>query len=299
MMADTIDAGAAMWVGPASEPGGAGAWDDDWRRLLVRWWRQSLAVAQAHPRLVGSWASIAAGLTVLDASALALEAWLGRGEDARRAVPGVVVSLGVIHADTFVHLNMNAAKPGDAPFETLGLPAVLTLLRRTIAGFLWAHLIGRRPLKSTPALAAAMAVGSASDVIDGAIARGRQRATRLGAYLDAEADFSFWTALALTLGARKLLPRWLIALLVTRFVAPAMIAGAGYIGLGRQVQVGSTIAGKAAAVAQLATCGMALAPRGASHTLDRAHGAVHVITAGLLLAAPLAQAARILRAPRV
>lgn len=270
------------------------------RRWLARWWPQWGAIAWAHPRrLVASWAGTAAGLTLVDAAALALEARLGAREAAMRAVPGLAISLTIMHVDTFLHLGMNAPDVDTAPFETMGLPVVVTLLRRSIACFLWAHLIGRRPLASRRALAALLCAGAASDVVDGAVARRCGRTTRLGAYLDAEADFSFWMALVLTLDARRLLPHWLIAVLAWRFGAPVVMAAVSHFGLHRPVRVGSTIAGKAAAVAQLVACGAALRPRRTSRTSARAYAALHVVTAGFLLAAPLAQARRLLGTPRL
>lgn len=126
------------------------------------------------------------------------------------------------------------------------------------------------------------------------MARRRGQVTRLGAYLDAEADFSFWASLVLTLGAHRLLPRWLIALLFARFGAPVVLAGICYIGLRRPVRVGSTVVGKAAAVAQLVACGAALRPRRrTSCTPDAGDAVLHAVTAAFLLAAPIAQARRI------
>jgi phosphatidylglycerophosphate synthase len=265
--------------------------------LLKWWWRRVGWLVRSHPRLIASWAATAASLTLLDTVALALVARLGGRDAARRAAPGLALSLAVMHVDTLLRLGTNASEPGAEPHDTIGLPVALTLLRRNIAGFLWAHLIGGRPLASRPTLAALLAVGAASDVVDGALARRRRRTTRLGAYLDAEADFSFWAAMALTLGACGRLPRWLIALLFARFGAPVVFAGVSHFGLGRPVPVGSTIAGKAAAVAQLVVCGAALRPRGAGHASDRASKLLHVVVAGFLLAAPLAQAWRLLGAP--
>ncbi len=261
---------------------------------LASVWQQARDVWKSHPRLMASWASVAAVLTLADAAALALEAWSGDREAAQRAIPGTVAALGVMHADVFLRLSANASDPAAAPFETLGMPTVLTLVRRTIAGFLWGHLAGGRPVASRSGLQALMILGGASDVLDGALARHDGRTTRLGAYLDAEADFSFWAALALTLGERKVLPRWLIGMLFSRFVVPAACAGVSYCGLHRRVTVASTIVGKVAAVAQFAMCGAALARRPDSRRMGRAYAALTGITAALMVASPLAQALRML-----
>lgn len=252
------------------------------------------ASARARRRLLRSWAVTAAGLTVMDAAGLALEAWRGGRDAASRAVPGLAFALTVMHADTWMQLRQNSHNQSIPPRDTIGLPVALTLLRRTIAGFLWAHLLGRRPVASRRALSALLAVGAASDVVDGAVARRRGQVTRQGAYLDAEADFSFWASLVLTLGALRLLPRWLIALLFLRFGAPVALAGVSHLALRRPVQVGSTVVGKAAAVAQLVACATALRPARKPGPLD---AVIHALTAALMLAAPIAQARRILGAP--
>jgi CDP-diacylglycerol---glycerol-3-phosphate 3-phosphatidyltransferase len=250
--------------------------------------------AQAYRRLLRSWAATAAGLTALDAAGLALEARRGGRDAAVRAVPGLAFALTVMHVDTLIHLRQTARDQAPPPRDTLGLPVTLTLLRRTIAAFLWAHLLGGRPVMSRRALSALLALGAASDVVDGAVARRRDQVTPLGAYLDAEADFSFWSSLVLTLGALRLLPRWLIPLLFLRFGVPVALAGMSHLALRRPVKVSSTVVGKAAAVAQMVACVTALRPARKPGPLD---AAVHVLTAVLMLAAPIAQARRILGAP--
>jgi phosphatidylglycerophosphate synthase len=277
-------------AGATRAPAGDGPAARRWPRRL---WQRLTATVRQRPHLVASWARTAAGLTLVDAAALALEARLGEREAATRAAPRMAALLAVAHSATFIHLSANATARDAAPSESIGLPNVLTLLRLNIAVFLLAHLLGGRPLASRPALAALLAVGAASDVVDGAAARRSGGTSRLGAYLDAEADFSFWAALALTLGARGLLPRWLVALLIARYGAPAVFAGVSHVGLRRPVPVGSTIVGKAAAVVQLVVCGAALWPRRATPTREATSTLLHALAAGFLLAAPLAQARRI------
>ncbi|MBF6592150.1 MAG: CDP-alcohol phosphatidyltransferase family protein, partial [Ktedonobacterales bacterium] len=158
-------------------------------------------------------------------------------------------------------------------------------------------LLAARPAPQ-PAALAALVIGGASDIADGALARRTGRQTRLGAYLDAVADYESWAALALTLGARRLLPRWLVALLLARFSAPFAFALATYFGWVRRVPLGSTSVGKAAGVAQAVAFTAALAPaRLLSPRARTTRQLLYGVTAVLLLAAPLIQLRRILAPP--
>jgi phosphatidylglycerophosphate synthase len=263
-------------------------------------WRRAQTTAQASPRLVASWKRTAARLALGEIVGLALEAWRGDRQAALRAAPGVLVTWGVTQGDTYLHLGMNAQARAAPSWDTLGLPVTLTLLRRTVAGFLWAHLLGGRPVRDRLILGMLLGIGATSDVLDGAVARRQQRVTRLGAYLDAEADGSFWLALGLTFAAQRVLPRWFFALLCVRFGAPVLAAALSYSVLRRSPSVGSTIIGKAAAVAQLAVFSAALlssrrpAPRVA---VQRAYWLLQGTTAALLLAAPCAQVVRLFASP--
>lgn len=266
-----------------------------WGRFLARAWRQAWATGRAHPRLVRSWALTAGGLALAEAAALDIESRLGRRAAALRAIPGTALGTVLVAFDVYAHLGMNAGEPGQPLHATLGLPTALTLARRGVAALLWGHLLGRRPVAQPVALAALLVAG-ATDIADGALARRTGRRTRLGAYQDAVADYEFWGGLALTLGARRLLPRWLVALLLLRFTTPFAFALASYFGWVRRVPVGSTAIGKVAGVAQAATFGAALVPANglakgmvAGASARRLRRLLHAGTAALLIAAPLAQ----------
>jgi phosphatidylglycerophosphate synthase len=270
-----------------------------WRRI-VDGWRRAQTTAQIYPRLVASWKRTAAHLALAEVAGLALEAWRGDRQTALRAAPGVLLTWGATQGDTYLHLGMNVQERAAPPWDTLGLPVTLTLLRRTIAGFLWAHLLGGRPVRDRLILGTLLGLGATSDVLDGSLARRRRRVTRLGAYLDAEADGSFWLSLGLTFAARRILPRWFFALLCARFGVPVLAAAVSHAVLGRSPTVGSTVIGKAAAVAQLAIFSAALlssrrpAP---GRAVQRAYRVLQGVTAALLLAAPLAQVVRMFASP--
>jgi len=264
-----------------------------WLRFFGRSWQRSQATASAHPRLVASWARVGGGLACAEAAALALEARLGARAGARRALAGTAVCYAAAQLDTYVHLGLHQPRRGEPLYPTLGGATALTLARRGIAGMFVGHLLGGRRLPRGLVLVL-LAAASASDVADGALARRKQRVSRLGAYLDGVADFELGAALTLTLAAERLLPRWLAVLLLARWVGPLAFTLARYFGAGSRVALDSTAIGKAAGVAQAVTLGAALMPATSGGMLLRARGGLYVATAVLLVAAPLSQLLRVL-----
>lgn len=288
-----------------------------WTRFLARSWARSRATASAHPRLVASWAGTVGALALGQATALDLEARLGtwherhtgtqrkgtkwKGTDgarttALRALPWSFALLGEIAFDAYAHLGMNARQRGDRLDPTLGMPNALTLTRRSISALLWGHWLARRAAPRGLLLGALVAAG-ATDVGDGALARATGRQTRLGAYLDAEADYEFWSGLALNLGAARRLPRWFVVLLLARFTLPFAVALASYFGWVNRVTIGSTRLGKVAGVAQAVTCSAVLLPARPPDQLPdqlpeqsrRGWRLLFGATAALLVIAPLMQ----------
>ncbi|HLJ81159.1 MAG TPA: CDP-alcohol phosphatidyltransferase family protein, partial [Ktedonobacterales bacterium] len=216
--------------------------------------------------------------------------WMGTGEardTARRVGPLAALWLSIAQADTYVHLGLNNPAHGTPVFESIGTPTTLTLARRGIAALLWGHLLAKRPA-GQGYLALALVAALATDVADGAVARARKRTTRLGSYMDGLADFELWTGLALTLGARRLIPRWLLALLLMRWLGPLAVACAAYFGKVRRVPLSSTALGKMCGGAQAAVIAAALLPDGMRKRIAPLRAPLHAATAVLLVAAPLA-----------
>jgi phosphatidylglycerophosphate synthase len=189
---------------------------------------------------------------------------------------------------------MNAAYRHEPPREDLGVPTTLTLVRRGIADYLWAHLLAGRPASPRVALIALIGAGC-TDMVDGWLARTLHRSTRLGAYLDGLADGSFWLALTFTIASRRRLPRWLVPLLVLRWSTPVLFAAIRFFHFGKRVPLGSTLAGKGAAIAQALTFALALAPQPITRRVAPATPLLSPLIAGFLIAAPLAQLRRMLR----
>lgn len=261
-----------------------------WVRFLGRSWRQARVTARTHPALAASWRRTSVGLALGLAGALALEGAAGgkEGRDTmRRAGPLAALWLAMAAVDTYVHLGLNNRARGTPIYQSVGTPTALTLARRCIAGLLWGHLLAKRPAGRSY-LALALAGALATDITDGAVARRRDRTTRLGGYMDGLADFELWTALALTLDARRLIPRWLLAVLLARWLGPLAVAYAAYFGKVSRVPLSSTALGKLSGGAQATTLAVALLPDGARARVGPLRAPLHAVTAALLVAAPVA-----------
>lgn len=112
---------------------------EGWLRFLGRSWGQSRAAARAHPALVGSWARVAAGLTLAEALTLALEARssdAGAAKAALRAVPGAALWLASAQLDAYVHLGMNQQARDLPIYEGLGATPRATLAAGAATGTL-------------------------------------------------------------------------------------------------------------------------------------------------------------------
>lgn len=262
-----------------------------WLRFLGRSWRQSRMTAQHHPALTASWRRTSAGLALALAGVGALDAASMHTTTSHAAVPPALplagLWLALASGDAYVHLGLNNTTRGEPVFESIGAPTTLTLARRGIAGLLWGRLLSGRPARRGY-LALALAAALVTDIADGAVARTQARTTRLGGYLDGLADFEFWTALALTLGAHRLLPRWLLLVLLARWLGPLTVAYAAYFGNVSRVPLSSTALGKISGGAQAATLAVALLPEVMQQRIAPLRAPLHAATALLLLAAPLA-----------
>lgn len=93
-------------------------------------------------------------------------------------------------------------------------------------------------------------VAGISDGVDGYIARRYNLRTELGAHLDPVADKALLVSIYVTLGFLKLLPAWLVILVVTRDV---MIVGAFLLAqmMGRPVKIAPLMVSKVNTTAQI------------------------------------------------
>ncbi len=193
-----------------------------WGRFFADSWRKSRQTAKAHPLLACSWARVSVGMGLLALAGWAV-IWLVEGQRAAlNVLPTLALCLAVQQSDVFVHLGLNR-DPDRQMRERLGLPTTLTLIRGMLAGLLVAHLLrGQIP---PPALMLGVYLpGMATDLLDGLLARRTGWMTRLGGYLDGEADFYLFASVALCAWLAGRLPGWFALAMLLRFVV--LIGGA-------------------------------------------------------------------------
>lgn len=269
-----------------------------WVRFLGRSWRQTQATARTHPKLVRSWAVASALVGAATATACLVEVrWGHTGCDHWWSAPLVTVGYGYAVFDVYVHLGLNNRARGLPLYSSLGWANTLTLARSAAATLLWARVLAGQQLHGLfPALL--LLAAGATDVADGAIARRLGQTSRLGQYLDSVADFSLWLALGLALWAHRLLPRWLVGLLIGRWLAPMAVAFGQYFGVGARLAIGSTRTGKVAGIAQGLVVASALLPNALQKHVRPIVPYLHAACAALLVAAPTSQLAK-LRGDRV
>jgi cardiolipin synthase len=98
----------------------------------------------------------------------------------------------------------------------------VTVVRAHSAGF--GFVFALSPATFGP-LAAVVALAGLSDVLDGAVARWFEGASPLGGALDPMVDGLFFGAVAIGLAAGAAYPGWLAAVVVLRYLLPALAGG--------------------------------------------------------------------------
>ncbi len=230
-----------------------------WWRFFADAWKKARRTSREHPDLVRSWAYTSALVIALTLGCWCA-LWYSEGRQiAWHILPALLICPVLELGDVYVHLGLNY-HPGTGSFrKRLGLPTTLTLVRGIMANVLLAHLLsGRIPLKSV--VLSAYLIGIATDIADGQIARRSGWLTRLGGYLDSEADLflSISTVLcALVLGA---LPIWLALAMLLRFLIPLLGALFSYFVAIRQIDLSHTTWGRSAGIAQAVCLSVLLAP---------------------------------------
>jgi len=132
-------------------------------------------------------------------------------------------------------------------------------------------------------LAVAVAVAGLTDLVDGTVARRFDRPSSLGGALDPVVDGIFLGALAFGLAAGGAIPYWLAAVVVVRYLLPAL-AGGLLIAMGRRPELRHTLTGQVSTTLNLVLLGGICLLRG----LDQNPGN---LAAGAAVAIPIASAA--------
>ncbi|HEY7357885.1 MAG TPA: CDP-alcohol phosphatidyltransferase family protein [Ktedonobacterales bacterium] len=259
-----------------------------WGRFLADSWRQSRATAQAHSRLSRSWARVSLLLALLAVGVFSL-IWLLEGEQtALRLLPALLICLALQQGDVYVHLGLNRSPTDGLLCERLGLPTTLTLVRGLMAGCLLAHLLSGAVPPNSFTLGALL-IGTATDIADGRIARRTNWQTRLGGYLDSEADLYLSTSATLCALRAGVLPAWATTILLLRFAIPLIGALFSYFVAIRQVDLTHTVLGRSAGAAQSMLLIAVLAPKVLAPIIAPIYLPLLLVTLALVALAPVVE----------
>jgi len=136
----------------------------------------------------------------------------------------------------------------------MNLPNSLTVLRILLIPFFVEFMIAGQYQWALWTLLAA----GVTDALDGAIARGMNQRTKLGAYLDPLADKLFMTAAFITLSVLHFVPGWVAIVVVSRDLI--IVTGTLLLHLTQTpIVVAPTAIGKGTTLTQLAYLAVALA----------------------------------------
>lgn len=214
-------------------------------RFLLGSWRVSRATAQAHSALAHSWRRRA----LWRAAALPwLAGWLGCSPSAR----ALWLTYALQQFDLYLHLGLNRPPARAAPYAALPVATECTLVRAYAAAAL---------LTPGARVRRAFALGAATDVLDGYLARRRGEETCLGALLDGEYDAYLLIAAARVARSRGTLHPLAAYLIWLRFGAGLLAGTLAFFALPRPPAPASTRAGKAAGLVQAALLFAALSER--------------------------------------
>lgn len=186
---------------------------------------------------------------VLALGAVGVAAWVvvaAAGRPVLGAVGAVWWLLVLLMVDW--HLGM-LDRPDGSPLAGLGGANMLTLLR--------AGAIPLLPVLGPNALGFVVLAAGLTDVADGSLGRARGEASRLGAWLDGAIDGILLSVAAVAAADRALLPAWVAALIVCRYLAPWMAIAGVYFVSGRAPDREGYVSGRAPGVVLLV--GLALA----------------------------------------
>ncbi|WP_419818821.1 CDP-alcohol phosphatidyltransferase family protein [Glaciibacter flavus] len=109
--------------------------------------------------------------------------------------------------------------PSEASSRVLTVPNILSFFRLALVPVFLVLLISAQDVAALIVLA----VASATDFLDGYLARRLNQISRLGQLLDPAADRLYLFAALLGLAARELIPWWLVAVIVGRDVFLAVL----------------------------------------------------------------------------
>ena len=264
-----------------------------WWRFFANAWKKSRATSRSHPGLTLSWASVSILMSVFTLGCWCALWYIEGAQIAWHILPALLICLVLELGDVYVHLGLNC-QPGAGAFrEQLGIPTTLTLVRGIMANLLLAHLLsGYTPLTSV--VLSTYLTGIVTDIADGQIARRTDWLTRLGGYLDSEADL--FLSISTVLGELVLgvLPIWLALALLLRFIIPLLGALFSYFVAIRQIDFRHTGWGRSAGLAQAICLIVALAPGALAYWVSPLLLPLMLLTLALLVLAVIMDVKRTL-----
>jgi cardiolipin synthase len=252
-----------------------------WWRFFADAWKKSRRTSREHPDLARSWAYISALV-----SSLTLGSWCALWhiegmQIAWHILPALLICLVLELGDVYVHLGLNYHPDVGSCRKRLGIPTTLTLVRGVMANLLLAHLLsGRIPL--TGVVLSAYLIGIATDIADGQIARYTGWLTRLGGYLDSEADLFLSISTVVCVLLLGTLPIWLALAMLLRFIIPLLGALFSYFIAIRQIDLSHTSWGRSAGIAQAVCLIVLLAPGNLIHLFSPISVPLMLLTLALL-----------------
>jgi len=267
-----------------------------WASLFGASWDRSRATARREAGLVRSWRRLTLALLAGSACPLALARRTGGARQARRMAMPLLAGLLWQQADAYVHLGINRRLRDGALLPDLGPALWLSYLRGTTAHWLLSATLAGIDL---PGLGpCAVIVGAVTDSLDGPLARGKDHATKLGAYADGEADLVLAVATAMAAVRRGSLPAHIYWMIAARYALPLGVGLGLACARGRSPSLEHTLAGRLCGVAQVGLMGCALAPARWQGLATRPRRILLPLAVALNVASGTAQAWRIWRATR-
>lgn len=259
-----------------------------WIHFLGRSWEMSLATANANPSLKRSWARTTISIGTLALAVLVVNVIFEGPDQALQLMPGFLFCVAWQQSDLFWHLGLNRQAGTSKLLPTVGAANTLTWLRGLGASYLLGRLVGGLSTPSWMALLVFL-IGVVTDILDGQVARLTQTLNKLGRIADGEADFCLYLAITLILIQNGVLPSWLGAVMLLRFLLPLIAALGSYFLFASPIRFGSTLWGKFAGLAQSLYFLVLLAPDHLSFFTKFVKLPLLMATLILLIIAPVAQ----------
>ncbi|GLV56658.1 hypothetical protein KDH_34970 [Dictyobacter sp. S3.2.2.5] len=259
-----------------------------WGRFFLHSWLMACQTARGHPSLRRSWLRITCLIGVLSLLILLANTLLLGIADTAYLLPVFAICIVWQQCDLFWHLGLNRSASDGQLLPHVGIANTLTWVRGLGTCYLLARLVGG--LTMFPALTLVIFLsGIATDMLDGYLARYLRTQSRLGQIADGETDFCLYLTLTLIFLRDGMLPLWIGAIMLLRFLLPLLAALVSYLALAHPVRFGSTWWGKAAGLTQCLYFLYLLLPASLAIHIHFLAAPLLCIVIFLLIAAPAAQ----------